>query len=47
MARRVTIMIDESIDKKLRLQQAKQIKETTATVSYSQVLNEALEKVFK
>jgi len=45
MAKRVTLMMDESIDKKLRLQQSKQIKETNASVSYSQVVNEALAKV--
>lgn len=45
MAKRVTIMIEEALDKKLRLEQSKQIKETNASVSYSKVLNDALEKV--
>ena len=45
MAKRVTIMIEEALDKKLRLQQSKQIKETNGSVSYSKVLNDALGKV--
>ncbi len=35
MAKRITIMIDELIDKKLRLIQAKQISKTISSVSYS------------
>ena len=45
MAKRVTIMIEESLDKKIRLQQSKQIKETNGSVSYSKVINESLARV--
>lgn len=47
LAKRVTIMIDDDIDKKLRLIQAKQISKSTRSVSYSQVLNESLRKQLK
>jgi len=47
MAKRVTIMIDEDIDKKLRLIQAKQISKSSSSVSYSHVLNETLRKQIK
>jgi hypothetical protein len=40
-------MIDEDIDKKLRLIQAKQITKTNTSVSFSQVLNEAIRKQLK
>ncbi len=42
MARRVTIMISDDLDKKIRVKQAKLIKELNSTVSYSRVINEAL-----
>ena len=47
MSKRVTIMIDEDIDKKLRLRQAKHIEQKQASYSYSKVLNESLRKVLK
>ena len=47
MAKRVTIMIDEDIDRKLRLIQAKQISKTNKSISYSNVLNEAIRKQIK
>lgn len=47
MAKRVTIMIDETIDKKLRLIQAKEITNTSTSVSYSKVLNDAIRKQLK
>ena len=47
MAKRITIMIDEELDKKLRQLQAKLIQETTSSVSYSQVLNDTLKKRLK
>ncbi len=47
MAKRKTIMIDEDIDKKLRLIQAKAIQNTTSSVSYSRVINETLRKKLK
>ena len=45
MTKRVTIMIDEDIDKKLRMRQAKMIIQKQTSYSYSKVLNEALRKV--
>jgi len=47
MAKRVTIMIDEELLKKLHDIQAKKIKETTESVSFSGVLNETLRKSLK
>lgn len=40
--KRVTIMIDDGIDKKLRIRQAKQIQSENGSVSYSRVINELL-----
>ena len=42
MAKRVTIMIADDLDKKVRLRQAKMIQQTTASVSFSSVINEVL-----
>jgi len=47
MGKRVTIMIDEDLDKKLRLRQAKLIQQQQSSHSYSRVLNETLRKVLK
>ena len=47
MAKRVTIMIDDDLDKKLRLRQAKLIQQEQASCSYSKVINETLRKVLK
>jgi predicted transcriptional regulator len=47
MAKRVTIMIDDELDKKLRLLQAKLISKTNESVSYSQVINQELKKQLK
>ena len=47
MARRVTIMIDDDLDKKLRSIQAKAIQSTISSVSYSKVVNEILRKQLK
>ena len=47
MAKRITIMIDDDLDKKLRLIQAKLISKTNDSVSYSQVINEELRKQLK
>lgn len=44
MSKRVTIMIDEDLDKKLRNIQANMIREETGSVSYSKVLNLILRK---
>jgi len=47
MSKRVTIMIHEDLDKKLRLRQAKLIQQEQSSYSYSKVLNETLRKVLK
>ena len=47
MSKRVTIMIDDDLDKKLRLRQAKLIQSEQASYSYSKVLNDTLRKVLK
>ncbi len=47
MSKRVTIMIDDDLDKKLRLVQAKMIQQKQTSYSYSKVLNETLRKVLK
>lgn len=47
MAKRVTIMLDEDLIKKLHEIQAKQIKETSESVSFSAVLNTMLDKGLK
>ncbi len=47
MGRRVSIMLDDDIDKKLRLRQAKLIQQEQSSYSYSRVLNETLRKSLK
>ena len=47
MSKRVTIMIDDDIDKKLRILQAKMIREKQIFYSYSKAVNETLRKVLK
>ena len=47
MAKRVTIMIDDDLDKKIRLRQAKMIQTKQSSFSYSKVINEALRTVLK
>jgi len=47
MSKRITIVIDNDLDKKLRLRQAKIIQQEQASCSYSRVVNETLRKVLK
>jgi len=47
MVKRVTIMLDDDLDKKLRLIQAKKIKTSENSVSYSKVINEVIRKGIK
>ena len=47
MSKRVTIMIDNDLDKKLRLRQARMIQQKQTSYSYSRVMNETLRKVLK
>lgn len=47
MTKRVTIMIDDDLDKKLRQKQAKMISQEQSSYSFSRVLNETLRKSLK
>ena len=47
MVKRITIMIDDDLDKKLHLIQAKEITKTSSSISYSQVINDMLRKQLK
>jgi len=47
MSKRVTIMIDDDLDKKLRQRQAKMIQQEQSSYSYSKVLNDTLRKTLK
>ena len=42
MSRRITIMLEDDLEKKLRALQAKLIKNSTTAVSFSKVLNQAV-----
>ena len=44
---RVTIMLDDDLDKKLRLLQAKRITADQSTHSFSSVLNDVIRKTLK
>ncbi|AJM92968.1 MULTISPECIES: hypothetical protein [Nitrosopumilus] len=44
MAKRVTVMIDDDLDKKIRMLQAKKIRDTEKSVSFSAVINDCLRK---
>ncbi len=43
-SKRVTVMIDGDLDKKLHLLQAKRIQKEQASISYSKVMNDTLRK---
>lgn len=47
ITKRVTIMLDDDLDQVLRDRQARLIKKTQASYSFSKVLNEALRKELK
>lgn len=47
MSKRITIMLDDDLDKKLRMLQAKMIQTTAGSVSFSKVINEELRKCIK
>jgi len=47
MAERLTIMLNSDIAKKCRNIQAKKIKDSARTVSFSRIINEVLEKGLK
>jgi len=42
MAKRITIMLDDDMDKKLRIRQADLIKKSQSSISFSKVINEVL-----
>jgi len=42
MAKRITIMLDDDMDKKLRIKQAEMIKKTQSSVSFSKTINDVL-----
>jgi len=46
MSRRVTIMIEDDLDKKIRVHQAKIMQKKNITYSYSKTVNELLKKAF-
>ena len=47
MLKRVTIMIDSEIQKKLREKQAKMIRQESKGVSFSKVINETLDECLR
>ncbi len=47
MTKRVTIMIDDDNDRKLRAKQAKMISQYSESISFSRVLNEVVRKGLK
>jgi len=47
VAERITIMLNSEIAKKLRALQAKRLKESVTSVSFSRIINEVLEKGLK
>jgi hypothetical protein len=47
MNHRITVMLDEDLIKKLRMLQARQIKESSESVSFSQVISDCLAKSLK
>jgi hypothetical protein len=47
MSKRVTIMIDDEVDKKIRTIQAKEIQYTCSSISYSETINKLLKNNLK
>jgi len=47
MGKRVTIMLDIDLDKKIRQLQAKMIQNTSSSVSFSMILNQVLRDSLK
>ncbi|WP_428325605.1 hypothetical protein [Nitrosopumilus sp.] len=47
MGERITIILNSELSKKLRNLQAKKLKESPSSVSFSRVINEVLEKGLK
>jgi len=47
MSKRVTIMLDTDLDKKIRQLQAKMIQNTSSSISFSRTLNQVLRDSLK
>ena len=47
MAKRITIVVDDNLDKELRIIQAKMIQKENKSISYSQGVNLTLKKELK
>jgi hypothetical protein len=47
MAKRISVMLEDDIDKKLRTKQAEEIRKTSSSVSFSMVVNDVLRKSLK
>jgi len=47
MSKRITVVLDDEIVKKLRHRQAKMINKSSKSVSFSRVINEELRKALK
>jgi len=47
MSKRITIVLDDDLVKKLRIVQSKKISKSTEHVSFSRVINDELRKVLK
>jgi len=47
MGKRITIVLDDDLDKKLRLRQAKIIQQKQVSYSFSRVVNETIRKCLK
>jgi len=47
MAKRITVVLDDQVVKKLRIIQSKKISKSTKHVSFSRVINEELRKALK
>jgi len=47
MVKRITVLIDDDLDKKLRLLQAKEITKTVKSVSFSRIVNNVVKKSLK
>jgi len=47
MSKRVTIVLDDTIVKKLRMIQAKHIQKSLTNISFSKIINDLLQKSLK
>ena len=45
MPRRVTIMVEDELDKKIRIYQTKKMQKLNSTYSYSKAVNDILKKL--